>query len=424
MTKSYVLQGPNYYRYDVETDAVDAGYPRAIAAGWTGLDPSLVDGVDCALDLGDGRLYLFDGDSYQRVDQVANAAPAAARTISEGWAGMAEAGFTAGLDAALNLGGDVAMFFRGNECVAFEITADRVAQGYPRLISDEWPGLAERGFSEGLDAAVRWPDGRIFFFKGAQYLRYDRESLTVTGEPRSIADGWSGLPDQSVDAFWVKSAANAHEPLVQPNGKLGPGDHVWYWNGLVSTDKSIPRQAWFGNMAGFEPNNDTDYRNNGTDIYNFVIHADGVILRGQPHMKAGAGTFGWLNRNPGNLTGKVGGRDFGQYRDKFNWHNFMIFPTMELGRAAIIPFILNWGPMTISDAMERYAPAKDGNDPVTYAAEVAAAAGVPVTALTTSLTPDQLAAAEGAINHREGVREGTTLSIDSPELPDAVRALL
>lgn len=417
MAKAYILQGSTYYRYDVEADAVDAGYPREISDGWSGIDPRFADGADTAIDTGGGHLYFFEGDVYQRIDQVTNAADASPTLIGESWFGMSDAGFAEGIDACLMLPGFTAAFFLGDKYVVYDLVADRVADGYPRTIADGWPGLTERGFADGLDAAVRWPDGRVFFFKGPSYIRYDTDTHTVTGEPRAISDGWPGLPDMPIDAIWNKTA-----PAPENNGGgLQPGDALWYWNGQVSRTTDIPRLQWF---PGANPADSTDYLGNGKEIYNFVVHANGEILRGQPHMRTGAGTYGWLNRNPGNLTGVRGGRDFGQYRDKFNWHNFMIFPTMEAGHGAIIPFILGWGPMTIANAMEKYAPRSDGNDSAAYAAEVAAAAGVPVTTLTTDLTPVQLEKVSETIKSREGVREGTVLRSDSPELPAEVRALL
>lgn len=417
MTKAYILQGSTYYRYDVEADTVDTGYPRDIVNGWRGLDPRFAGGADTAVDTGSGHLYFFDGDTYQRIDQVKNAADGLPELVSENWPGMGDAGFADGIDACLLLPQFTVAFFFGDQYVLYDLVADHVMDGYPQAIAVGWPGLEERGFDSGLDAVVRWPDGRVFFFKGSSYVRYDADTRAVTGEPRAISDGWPGLPDIPINAIWIKT-----EPAQQNNhGALVPGDALWYWNGQIGRNINIPRLQWFPTA---NPADATDYLGNGKDIYNFVVHANDEILRGQPHLRAGLGTYGWLNRNPGNLTGVRGGRDFGQYRDKFNWHNFMIFPTMDAGYAAIIPFILGWGPMTIVNAMEKYAPRSDGNDSSAYAAEVAAAAGVPVTALTTDLSPAQLERVSETIKRREGVREGTTLRSDSSELPTEVRELL
>jgi hypothetical protein len=210
-------------------------------------------------------------------------------------------------------------------------------------------------------------------------------------------------------------------------GGLGPGDHVWYWydaeNGTenISTDQSIPRSEWFpGSVSA------TDYLGHGVEIFHFVIHSDGTIFRGQPHMRTGEGTYAWLNNNPGNLTGVPGGTDFGQYPDKFSWHNFLIFPTYDAGFTAIAMFL--YGPsyrdLSITQAFERYAPASDGNDPVAYAQAVAQAAGIPTTTLVRELDDAQMLLMQEKVADVEGSRPGLVLTAESPELPEAVRAAL
>jgi hypothetical protein len=73
MTSAYFLKGSDYVRYNVEGDAADAGYPKPIARGWTGLAQAGFDsGIDAALDLGTGKVYFFKGAQYARVDQAAN----------------------------------------------------------------------------------------------------------------------------------------------------------------------------------------------------------------------------------------------------------------------------------------------------------------------------------------------------------------
>src|SRR5262245_25634332 len=149
---------------------------------------------------------------------------------------------------------------------------------------------------------------------------------------------------------------------------LEPGDHIWYYDGQgnenaiageqTSTDKNVPRTQWFPSAS---PNDPNDYRDNGTHIFNLVVY-DGVVRRGQPHLRHGAGSYAWLNNNPGNLTGVPGGADFGQFTDKFNWHNFLIFPDHDTGFAAIAAF-LHQGPypsLSILDAFRKYAPGGDG----------------------------------------------------------------
>jgi len=157
-----------------------------------------------------------------------------------------------------------------------------------------------------------------------------------------------------------------------------------------------------------------------------VIHANGEIRRGRPHMRNHEGTHAWLNNNPGNLAGVPGGADLGQYRDKFNWHHFLIFPTFDAGFAAIAAFLRapNYRDLSILDGFRKYAPASDGNDPDAYAAGVASAAGVPTSTPIRDLTDEQMRFMQEKITQIEGSVEGTILSPDSAELPEEIRSLL
>jgi hypothetical protein len=199
---------------------------------------------------------------------------------------------------------------------------------------------------------------------------------------------------------------------------LGAGDHVWYWNGKVSTDTKIPQQAWFGTTG---PN---DYGGRGTEIYEFVIYEDHV-KRGQPHMLHGKGSFAWLNNNPGNLT--AGGTNVGEYPGKRNWHNFIIFPTPEAGLSAIPKFLKanGYGTLSLTAAFKRYAPKGDGtNDPMHYAQSVADATGVSVDTKISDLSDDQLTEVAKAIARMEGTVPGDGWPVGDGRIPAEVGAML
>jgi murein DD-endopeptidase MepM/ murein hydrolase activator NlpD len=200
------------------------------------------------------------------------------------------------------------------------------------------------------------------------------------------------------------------------------GDHVWYWNHRISTNQNIPRSQWF---PGSNPQDPTDYQGHGKEIYNFVVHAD-EIARGRPHMRNHEGSFAWLNNNPGNITGRPGGPNFGQYPDKFNWHNFLIFPTWTAGYDAIALLLRTDGYVNLSilDAFKKYAPESDGNNPVAYANAVAAALGVPVSTRVGDLDDEQMLAMQDKIWEIEGVIAGASLSWDSDEIPIEISELL
>lgn len=203
------------------------------------------------------------------------------------------------------------------------------------------------------------------------------------------------------------------------------GDHIWYWNGNISFDKNIPRSLWFPDS---NPNDPTDYLGHGKEIYNYVIHAD-EIVRGHPQMRNSIGSFAWLNNNPGNITGSPGGPDYGQYPGKFNWHNFLIFPTWGAGFNAIAlllrsPAYVN---LSILEGFNRYAPASDGNNPVAYANAIATALsheGVTVNTRIGDLTDDQMLIMQNKIQDVEGAIPGESFAWDSEEIPIEIASLL
>src|SRR5215831_12367167 len=200
------------------------------------------------------------------------------------------------------------------------------------------------------------------------------------------------------------------------------GDHVWYWNGQISLDKDIPRAKWF---PGSNPHDPNDYQGHGREIFNYVIHAD-EIARGRPHMRNYEGSFSWLDNNPGNITGRPGGPDFGQYPGKFNWHNFLIFPTWAAGYDAIAMLLRSpsYVNLSILDAFKKYAPASDGNDPVAYANSVAAALGIPVSTIVGDLDDEQMQVMQDKIVDIEGAIPGASLAWDSDEIPPEITKLL
>jgi hypothetical protein len=194
---------------------------------------------------------------------------------------------------------------------------------------------------------------------------------------------------------------------------LTDGDSIWYWNGNVSRTENIPQGQWFGTSAP------QDYGGHGWEISNFVIYP-GEVAEGQPHMRGGSGSFSWLNNNPGNIT--AGGNWYGAYPGKTNWHRFMIFPDWASGLDAIVQLLRGPGysGLSILGAFQRYAPASDGNDPVRYANQVAAAVGCDVSTVIGTLSDDDMVAVQSAITDMEGVVAGWTYARDDSSLPTAV----
>jgi hypothetical protein len=198
VSKAYFFKGGQYVRYDSAMDRVDEGYPANIATEWAGLSSAGFDsGLDAAANWGNGKAYFFKDGQYLRYDIAADRAdPGYPVAIAGAWPGLAEAGFGSGIDAVANWGDGKAYFFKDSQYVRYDMASDRVDDGYPTAIAGAWPGLAEAGFASGLDAVVNWGDGKAYFFKRGQYVRYDiAADRADPGYPTAIAGAWPGLAE-------------------------------------------------------------------------------------------------------------------------------------------------------------------------------------------------------------------------------------
>ena len=93
--------------------------------------------------------------------------------------------------------GNKAYFFKGDQYVRYNIGPgpEGVNPGYPKPIKGNWKGLAE-AFPNGIDAAIVWPNGKAYFFKGDQYVRYTTDPATEgvdSGYPKPVQGNWPGL---------------------------------------------------------------------------------------------------------------------------------------------------------------------------------------------------------------------------------------
>jgi hypothetical protein len=227
-------------------------------------------------------------------------------------------------------------------------------------------------------------------------------------------------PELAVPDFSGDTAVNTLSALES-------GDHVWYWAGRSSTANVIPRDDWFPGHSA-DP---LDYRDNGGFIYNFVIYPDHVKCA-QPQMTNKSkypGSFAWLNNNPGNLSGPTA--DIGQYRGKLNGSppktpGFLVFPTPDIGRAAIRPWLEHNGGSnpyinrSIADAWLAY----DRDDAPRYTRLITAALGVPETKILNTLTDQQWEKLLATIKEAEGTLLGWTYSRKDRRLPSAIRDAL
>lgn len=178
--KTYFLEGNVYSRYDIEEDQFDANYPRKMTPFlWPGLweDLGEENRIDAAVNWGNGKAYLFRGNEYIQYDiEEDQSDPGFPKTItSDLWPGLWEdLKESDGIEAAVNWGNGKVYLFRGKEYIRFDIKAHQADPGYPKPINSQtWPGL----WQEGIASAINWGNGKVDFISTqGEVIRYDIES--------------------------------------------------------------------------------------------------------------------------------------------------------------------------------------------------------------------------------------------------------
>ncbi|QFS46721.1 hemopexin repeat-containing protein [Nostoc sphaeroides] len=189
--KAYFFNGSQYIRYDIAADKADLGYPLPIVGHWPGLDAFFNGSIDDVVNWGNGKAYFFKGSQYIRYDIAADKADSGyPLPIAGYWPGLDA--FFGGIDAVVNWGNGKAYFFKGSQYIRYDIAADKADSDYPLPIAGYWPGLD--AFFSGIDAVVNWGNGKAYFFKDSQYIRYDiAADKADSGYPLPIAGYWPGL---------------------------------------------------------------------------------------------------------------------------------------------------------------------------------------------------------------------------------------
>jgi hypothetical protein len=195
--KVYLFKGSQYMRYDLATDKVDAGWPKPIAGNWHGFPANFATGINAAVMWSNGKAYFFKGNEYVRFDVAADKVdPGYPKPIAGNWPGL----WSGHVDAAIVWPNGKAYFFRGSQYLRYDLATDSVDKDWPKAIQGNWQGFPA-SFTAGINAAVMWTNGKAYFFKGAEYIRYDIAADKVdAGYPKPIAGNWTGLWPDNIDA--------------------------------------------------------------------------------------------------------------------------------------------------------------------------------------------------------------------------------
>ena len=142
------------------------------------------------------KVFFFKNEKYIRYDRGYNKTDTGFpwpivgdAVMGGGWGGFKAKGFTDNIDAAVNWGNGKAYFFRGKQYLQYNIIDNNVDGPFP--IVPNWPGFDKVGFTT-IDAAVNWGNGKAYFFKDTNYLKYDIRKNIFEG-PFPIVPNWPGF---------------------------------------------------------------------------------------------------------------------------------------------------------------------------------------------------------------------------------------
>jgi hypothetical protein len=188
--KAYFFKGSQYLRYDPKTDKADEGYPLPIAGHWPGFPPEFGAGVDAEILWNSNKVYFFKGSYYLRYDIAADRVDAGyPLPIAGNWPGI----WNGGIDAGVVWPNGKAYFFKGSKYIRYDIATDQADPGFAKDIQGNWPGFPA-SFAAGIDNAVVWNNGKAYFFKGSEYIRYDiATDKTDVGDPLPVTSHWRGF---------------------------------------------------------------------------------------------------------------------------------------------------------------------------------------------------------------------------------------
>ncbi|MFJ1935850.1 glycosyl hydrolase family 18 protein [Kitasatospora sp. NPDC088160] len=190
----YLLRGPFVARItDFPGNASLAGGKEdTISHLWPVLgNTPFANGFDAAFTLPENpdEVMMFRGDQYMRMRVDPDTGTATMTkpptTIADGWHSLAgsdsTAPFTQGVDAALSVTENQVFLFKGDTYVSLEAnigrSTDRVLNG-PKPIGDNFTALTRAGWTDGFNAAIRWPGSQ---FSNRAYASFFRGNQLTSG---------------------------------------------------------------------------------------------------------------------------------------------------------------------------------------------------------------------------------------------------
>lgn len=133
-----------------------------------------------------------------------------------------------------------------------------------------------------------------------------------------------------------------------------------------------------------------------------------IVQTNQGKIKLSNGTLAWRNNNPGNIKYGPFAKENGAIGE--GGQDLAVFPTYEDGEAAQIKLLFgedsSYKNLTLQQAIYKYAPTSDGNDPKEYTNFVAKKSGISKTMIMGKLTKEKQKALVDAMHIIEGFQKG------------------
>lgn len=138
-----------------------------------------------------------------------------------------------------------------------------------------------------------------------------------------------------------------------------------------------------------------------------------VLTTGNKKYRRQSGTVSWRCNNPGNLKyGKFTSALCAVGKDHIG---HAVFPTYDFGKIAQYMLLFSqqsvYYKMTLTDAICRYAPTSDGNDPIKYASFLAHSIGITTETKLSSLSSSQRSDLIEAMKTFEGYKQGQIVEV-------------
>ncbi len=203
--KMYAFSGNLYYRYDLNTNRMDPGYPKYIQGNWQGLP---FNKIDAAVNWQNGKAYFFSGNMYVRYDIATDRAdPGYPKYIQGNWTVNWNQ-----IDAALYWSGNKAFLFNNasGTYVRYDVKTNKIDPGYPQYTSVKWPGVGYRS----IGGATSY--GGKGYFTGNGFVRIQVPSGALDpGYPKTL----NYLPDVArggAPAYSTPAPTNTYTPPPPP----------------------------------------------------------------------------------------------------------------------------------------------------------------------------------------------------------------